>query len=97
MVMAKPKPMESIVKGSEVLVSFYGTIDSENDDGTFDVRTEDGAIIGNMPRSIMKIAPEGSIDMMSLLSSKTKVELEIHWHDILCFLLIQRCVHHVIS
>jgi hypothetical protein len=97
MVMAKPKPMESIVKGSEVLVSFYGTIDSENDDGTFDVRTEDGAIIGNMPRSIMKIAPEGSIDMMSLLSSKTKVELEIHWHDVLCFLPIQRRVHHVIS
>jgi hypothetical protein len=73
MVMAKPKPMESIVKGCEVWVSFCGTIDSENDDGTFDVRTEDGAIIGNMPRSIMKVVAEGSIDMMSLLSSKTKV------------------------
>lgn len=75
MVMAKPKPMESIVKGCEVLVSFYGTIDNENGDGTFDVRYEDGAIIGNIPRSTMKIAPEGSTDMMALFASKTKVKL----------------------
>lgn len=75
MVMAKPKPMESIVKGCEVFVSFYGTIDTENGDGTFDVRDEDGAIIGNIPRSIIRIAQEGSIDVMALLASKTKVKL----------------------
>ena len=71
--MAKPKLLESIAKGCEVLVSFYGTVHSENSDGTFDVRNEDGVVIGNIPRSTLKIAPEASVDMMALFASKTKV------------------------
>lgn len=81
MVSAKPGLPGVFSKGCEVVVTFYGTVEKQNDDDGYDIKIENEAVVGNVRGGAMRAigvdAPEVKCvtppDMVTIFFESKKV------------------------